>query len=153
MKLDLQSAGPSTLQTEILVVFATDKNTGKEKNAKPEIDLLTSDEAVQRAASLVLVSGEFKAKANETLVLHSPQGLEAARLLLVGVGKAASFSIHDLRKAAGTAVRYAKPRGIRSLAVLAPANFGAAQTCRAIAEGAVVADFESDTYRTDRQDQ
>lgn len=153
MKLDLQSSAPATLQTDLLVVFATDNNTGKEKDAKPEIALMTTDEAAQRAASQVLSSGEFKAKANETLALHAPQGLNAARLLLVGVGKAAKLSIHDLRKAAGTAVRYAKPRGIRSLAILAPANYGVAPTCRAIAEGAIIGDFESDTYRTDRQDQ
>ncbi len=153
MKLDLLSSGPSTLVTDLLVVFAADQNADKEKDAKPKIALLTNDETVRRAADRVVTSGEFKAAPNETSLLHAPQGLKAARLLLVGVGRAAKFSVHDLRKAAGTTVRFAKPRAVRSLAVVAPANFDIASTCRAIAEGAIVGDFESDTYRTDRTDQ
>jgi leucyl aminopeptidase len=153
MKLELQSATPATVETELLVVFAADQNTSKDKDAAPEVTLLTSDESLRKTASHVLSSREFKAKANETLLLHGPQGLKAARLLLVGLGKVAKASVHDLRRAAGTAVRFAKPRGIRSLTIVPPVNFGMAQTSRAIAEGAIVADFDSDTYRTDRNDQ
>ncbi len=152
MKFELQSATPATLETELLVIFAADQNTSKLKDAKPEVTLLTTEESVKHAASDVLSSGEFKAKANETLLLHHPHGLKASRLLLVGLGNAAKASIHDLRKAAGTAVRFAKPRSVRSLTILPPAIFGTVQTLRAIAEGAIVADFDSDTYRTDRKD-
>ena len=140
-------------QTELLAVFAVDNSTSKEKDAKPEITLLTSDDAVKKAASYVLSSGEFKADASETLLIHAPEGLTAARLLVVGLGKAAKADVHAVRRAAGTAVRFAKPRGIRSLAILAPeGNFDPGQSARAIAEGAILADFDSDTYRTDRKD-
>ena len=153
MKLELQSTAPATLEAELLVVFAIDQNTSKVKNADPQIKLLTTDESMRQASRHIVHSGEFKARLNETLLLHNPQGMRAARLLLVGLGQSVKVSIHDLRKAAGTAVRFAKPRSIRSLAILPPANFNAAETCRAIAEGAIVADFDSDTYRTDRRDQ
>jgi leucyl aminopeptidase len=153
MKLELQSAAPSTLEDELLVIFAADQNTSKDKDAEPEVAILTPDESVRHAVGPVLQSKEFKAKANETLLLHRPEGLKAARLLLIGLGSVTRVSVHDLRKAAGTAVRFAKPRSIRSLAILPPANFGVAQSCRAIAEGAILADFDSDTYRTDRRDQ
>lgn len=151
MKLELQTAAPATVGAELLVVFAADQNTSKDKDAKPEPTLLSADGDLKLAASQILNSGEFKAKANEVLLLHAPQGVKATRLLLVGLGKATA-TIHDLRKAAGTAVRFAKPRGIRSLAFVAPANFDPAQAARAIVEGAIVADFDSDTYRTDRKD-
>ncbi len=153
MKLDLQAVPASLLETELLVVFAADNNVSKEKDAQPEVVLHTTDENVRQAAAPVLRSGEFKAKPNETLLLHNPQELKTARLLLIGLGKSAKVSIHDFRKAAGTAVRFAKPRGIRSLAFVPSAVFGAASSSRVIAEGAIVADFDSDTYRTDRQDQ
>lgn len=153
MKLDLQCVAPSSLSTGLLVVFAADNNTSKDKNAQPEIALLSTEESLQSAVARVLADGEFKARPNETLLLHSPQGLKAARLLVVGLGKAAKVSAHDLRKAAGTATRYAKSRGIHALAILAPAHLSAAITARAIAEGAILGDFESDTYRTDRTDQ
>ena len=140
-------------QTELLTVFAVDNSTSKDKDARPEIALLTSDEAVKKSAGYVLSSGEFKAEANETLLLHAPEGLAATRLLIVGLGKAAKADIHAVRRAAGTAVRFAKPRGLRSLAILAPeGNFDPAQAIRATAEGAILADFDSDTYRTDRKD-
>ena len=152
MKLDLQTTAPSRVETELLVVFAADQNKNKERDAKPQIKLLSPDESVKRSASLVLDSGEFKAKANETLLLHRPDGLNAVRLLLVGVGDSANLTIHDLRRAAGTAIRAAKPRGIRSVTILAPLSFNSVQAFRAIAEGAIVADFDPDTYRTDRKD-
>jgi leucyl aminopeptidase len=152
MNLELQTTAPEAVETELLVAFAADQNSSKDKDAKPQVELLTSNDRVKQPTAYVLNSGEFKAKANETLLLHHPDGLKAERLLLVGLGNTAKASIHDLRKAAGTAVRFAKPRGIRSLTILPPANFSVAQTLRAIAEGTIIADFDSDTYRTDRKD-
>ncbi|TCK73486.1 leucyl aminopeptidase [Acidipila rosea] len=151
----LKGKSPSQIETPLLVVFATDNNAAKDKDAKAEPGLLTGDAALKTAAEAVLAGGEFKAAANETLLLHAPAGLKAARLLIVGLGKAAKATPHDVRKAAGTAVRFAKPRGIRALTVLAPegAGFPAGATARAIAEGALVADFDPDTYRSDRKDQ
>lgn len=152
MKLELARTAPAEAEADLLVAFAADQNTSKDKGAKPDVALLTSDERLKRAASGVLDGMEFKAKANETLLLHEPQGLKAARLLAVGLGASSKATLHDLRKAAGVAVRFAKTRGLRSLAFLPPPNFDAAESARAIAEGAVVADFDSDTYRTDRKD-
>ena len=153
MKTQLLFTSAAPAQSELLAVFAVDNSISKEKDAKTEIALLTSDEAVRGAASYVLSTGEFKGEANETLLLHAPEGLAASRLLIVGLGKASKADVHVVRKAAGTAVRFAKPRGLRSLAIVAPeSNFDAAQSTRAIAEGAILADFDSDTYRTDRKD-
>jgi leucyl aminopeptidase len=153
MKTELLFTPAASVASELLTVFAVDSNTSKEKDAKPAVTLLTNEDALKQAASFVLSTGEFKGDANETLLLHAPEGLKAARLLVVGLGKAAKATPHDLRRAAGTAVRFAKPRGIRSLAISAPTvDFDTALAFRAIAEGAIVADFDSDTYRTDRKD-
>ncbi len=153
MKTELLFAPAASLSSELLAIFAVDNNTSKEKDAKPDISLLTSDDALKRAADAVLSTGEFKGEANETLLLHSPQGLKASRLLIIGLGKAKKATPHGLRKAAGTAVRFAKPRGIKELSIVAPeAKFDGPLAVRVIAEGAVVADFDSDTYRTDRKD-
>src|ERR1700756_188300 len=153
MKTELLFNAPASAKTDLLAVFAVDSSTSKEKDAKPEVALLTSDEAIRKAASFALSTGEFKADVSETLLLHAPEGLGAARLLIVGLGKASKADVHGVRKAAGTAVRFAKPRGIRSLAILAPeGSFDSAQCTRAITEGSILADFDSDTYRTDRKD-
>jgi len=151
MKTTLQTGSAAAAETELLVAFTTDTATGKD--AKPEISLLTDHEAVQTAAASVLTTGEFASASNEAILLHAPAGLKAKRLLLVGLGKAAKATVHDVRKAAGTAVRFAKPRKLRELTILLPTTFDVAQTARAVAEGATIADFDPDTYRSDRKDQ
>ncbi|QNI34951.1 leucyl aminopeptidase [Alloacidobacterium dinghuense] len=151
MKTTLQTGSAAAIETELLVVFTTDAATGKD--AKPEISLLADEEAIQKAAANVLTTGEFASGGNEAILLHAPAGLKARRLLLVGLGKSAKCTVHDVRKAAGTAVRFAKPRKLRELTVLLPTTFNAAATARAAAEGAILADFDPDTYRSDRKDQ
>jgi leucyl aminopeptidase len=155
MRTELSFANISGIETELLAVVAADAQTAKGPDAKPEPVLLTADPAVKAAAATVLASGEYKAGANETLLLHAPAGLAAKRLLLVGVGKQAKITVNDVRSAAGTAVRFTKPRGIRELVFVLPEvqNEPAARGVRAAVEGALVGDFDSDTYRSDRKDQ
>ena len=87
MKTDLSFAPLAQIETELLAVLAVDTQTAKGPDAKPQPVLLTSDEAVKAAAAAVLASGEFKAGANETLLLHAPAGLKAKRLLHRGPGQ------------------------------------------------------------------
>jgi leucyl aminopeptidase len=155
MKTQLAFANLAGIETELLAVIAADAQTEKGKDAKPQPILLTSDAIVKAAAAAVLASGEFKAGANETLLLHAPAGLAAKRLLLVGVGKVTKATAHSIRSAAGTAVRFAKPRGIRNIAFAVPeaSELLPGPCSRAITEGAVLADYDPDTYRSDRKDQ
>jgi leucyl aminopeptidase len=159
MKTELSFANFAGIETELLTVLATDTQTTKGPDAKAQPVLLTKDEAIKAAAAVVLTSGEYKAGANETLLLHAPAGLAAKRLLIVGLGKQAKVTVHSVRKAGGTAVRFAKPRGIRELAFALPESGTASGVelppgpcARAAVEGAFVGDFDPDTYRSDRKD-
>ena len=147
------------IQTELLAVFATDTQTAKGPDAKPQPILLTNDEKVRSAATGLLTSGEYKASPNETVLLHSPAGLAAKRLLIVGLGKKGKSTVHAVRNAAGTAVRYTKPRAIRELTIGVPeavaesgVTLAAEASARAVAEGAFVGNFDADTYRSERKD-
>ncbi|HEV2280673.1 MAG TPA: leucyl aminopeptidase [Acidobacteriaceae bacterium] len=153
MKTEIVQNSSSALSTELLAVFAADAST-KSADAQPEVRLLTPDAALQKAAQSVLASGEFKADSCETVLLHSPAALSAKRLLIIGLGKLSKVTPHEVRKAAGAAVRYTKPRGLRDLALVVPVTDGLdpQRTVRALAEGAILADFDSDTYRSDRKD-
>ena len=155
MRTQLSFAPLSEIETELLAVLAADTQTSNAPDAKPQPALLTADAAVLAAAKAALASGEFKAGANETLLLHAPVGLAAKRLLLVGLGKQAKATAHGVRSAAGTAVRFIKPRGIRKLVFVLPELLqeAAARSARAAVEGAFVGDFDPDTYRSDRKDQ
>ena len=151
---------PADFATPLLAVFAVDIATGKDESPSPAL-LCTSD-AISNAATRWLSSGEFKATLGETLLLHSPSSAKAERLLIIGLGKAKSLTIHEVRKAAGVAVRFAKPRAIHDLGIIFPEDKALADehmeelpcdlTARAIAEGALLADFEIDIYRSDRKD-
>ena len=156
MDTRLIATSPATTATEMLVVFALNTADKKDPNAQPAIELLHEDAEVQKASATALASGEFAAASCETLLLHNPEGLAAKRLLIVGLaapGKKKA-TMHELRKAAGTAVRFAKPRKIREATLLVPssAQLDAQQSGRALAEGAILGDFDSDTYKSDRVD-
>ncbi len=155
MRTELSFAPIAGIATELLAVLAADTQTTKGPDAKPQPTLLTSDPAVQAAAAGVLGTGEYKAGTNETVLLHAPAGIAAKRLLIVGLGKLPKATVHSVRDAAGTAVRFAKPRGIREVALALPTSEGLRGTAvvRAAVEGAFVGDFDADTYRSDRKDQ
>jgi leucyl aminopeptidase len=159
MRTEISFAPIAGIATELLAVLAADTQIAKGFNtdlgAKPEPTLLTTDAAVVAAAAGVLATGEYKAGANETILIHAPAGLAAKRLLIVGLGKLAKATVHSVREAAGTAVRFAKPRGIRQLAVALPVSdaLSPVASTRAVAEGVFIADFDPDTYRSERKDQ
>jgi leucyl aminopeptidase len=155
MRTELSYAPIAGIATELLAVLAADTQTAKGPDAKPQLTLLTADPAVQAAAAGVLETGEYKAGANETVLLHAPAGMAAKRLLIVGLGKLAKATVHSVRDAAGTAVRFAKPRAIREVVLSLPTSDGlrSAAAVRAAVEGAFVGDFDADTYRSDRKDQ
>jgi leucyl aminopeptidase len=154
MRMELSFTPLPGIETELLAVVAIDTQTAKGPDIKAQPVLLTADDAVRTAVAAVIAGGEFKAGANETLLIHSPAGLKAKRLLIVGLGKQSKATVHSLRNAAGTAVRFTKPRGIRELVFALPeAAFLPPGPCaRAALEGAFVGDFDPDFYRSDRKD-
>src|SRR5580692_12879128 len=155
MQTELSFTPLAGITTELLAVLAVDTQTEKGPEAKPRPTLLSTDAAILAAAASVLSTGEYKAGANETVLLHAPAGLAAKRLLIVGLGKQSKATVHGVRNAAGTAVRFAKPRGIRELVFALPVagELPSAPSARAAVEGAFVGDFDPDTYRSDRKDQ
>jgi leucyl aminopeptidase len=164
MNTNLSSVVPSQLETDCLVVVVLDqsekdrsekdrseKDQGEKNKPSPSVE--SSDAAVREAAKDVLSSGEVTGKAFETTLLHRPAGLKARRLLLVGGGKAQTFSAAELRKLAGAAVRTLKGKSIRTFAFVLPESAVAAnEGVRAIVEGAFVGDFDPGYYKSDRKD-
>src|ERR1700719_4823321 len=117
MNTNLSSSVPSQLQADCLVVVALDRaEKDRGEKDKPVVTVESSDDAVREAAKDVILSGEVTGKTFETTLLHRPAGLKAKRLLLVGGGKAKTFSAAELRKLAGAAVRTLKSKSIRSFA-------------------------------------
>jgi leucyl aminopeptidase len=150
MKTNLLLTPPAQVETECLVVVALDRGT----KDKVEVSLETADDTVKKAGAEVIASGELTGKTFENTLLHHPAGLKAKRLLLLGGGKATTFSTFDLRRLAGAATRTLKSKGLRSFAFVVPqTGVTAEEAAKAIVEGAFVGNFDPDTYKSDRKEQ
>jgi leucyl aminopeptidase len=155
MKTNLILTSPAQVETDCLVVLALDRSSATGKDAKPDVAIDTAEAAIRDAAADVISTGEVTGKPFETTLLHHPLNLKAKRLLILGGGKAKSFTAYELRRLSGAAVRALKSRGVRSFTFLAPqpSTLDADLAVKAIAEGAFVGNFEPDYYKSDRKDQ
>ena len=145
MQILLEPGPFSTIATEALVTCVFDKEHRIE-GVVAELDRAMGERLKPLAAS-----GELTGKPFEMVLLHYPAGLAAKRLLLIGAGKQDKFSVTELRKIAGAALRYLKPRGVKKFAFLAREGERTPAAAQAVVEGLIVADFESDKYRTDKK--
>ncbi|MGH9560649.1 MAG: M17 family peptidase N-terminal domain-containing protein, partial [Terracidiphilus sp.] len=147
MQIGLVSEPYSQVRADALITYIFDTET-KFDGVLGEINR----EMNGRLESLG-ASGELTGKPLELVLVHFPQGLAAQRLLLVGAGKPGKFSVADLRKIAGTALRYVKARGAKKLIFLTRERERGPEAAQAVVEGLIVADFESDKYRSERKKQ
>ncbi len=141
MELKLTTTAAPLIQADSLVAFCfADGST---------IPPLTGD--ASSLSSEARTSGEFDPKPLETLLIHRPAGLAARRLLLVGAGERDKLTADLARRIAGTAIRELKPRKFRQVAFSLDAALAEPAIVEAVAEGALLADFETDRLKTDEK--
>ena len=92
-------------------------------------------------------SGEFAGKLYEMAILHRPQGVAAKRVVVVGGGKREKFTSVEARRMAGVLVRSLRAKGVRSVALFT--EDGTPESATAIAEGAMLGEWEGDAHKTD----
>ncbi|MGH9733874.1 MAG: leucyl aminopeptidase [Candidatus Acidiferrales bacterium] len=145
MRIQLENQPYLSVSTDALVTYVFDK--------EPKLEGIVAeiDRAMGGRLSSLISSGEISGKNLEMVLIHFPQGLAAQRLLLVGAGKPGKFATSDLRKIAGSALRFLKSRGVKKVTFVPRESERSADAARAITEGLVLADFESDKYRTDKK--
>jgi leucyl aminopeptidase len=145
MQIILEQKAFAAIDTEALVTYVFDDNDGP-KGLAAELDQLTSG-----LLSRLNKSGEMTGKSLETTLIHSPAGLKAARILLIGAGKREQFNAATLRKIAGVALRYLKSRSVHNFVFAVRENHATETNAQAITEGMTTADFETDKYKTDKK--
>jgi leucyl aminopeptidase len=146
MQITLEPKPYASLETDALVTYVfegDDPITGR----AAELDK-TAGGALKKIAT----SGELTGKTLEFTLLHSPAGLKAARLLVVGAGKKDQFNVATLRKIAGAALRSLKAKSVKNFVFLVGEGLSPEECAQAIAEGLVTGDFETDKYKTDKKD-
>jgi leucyl aminopeptidase len=95
-------------------------------------------------------SGELSGKTSECTLVHHPPGMRAERLLVVGAGKKEKSNASTLPRLAGTAVRFARGKSIHQIGWLLGGNDSAPEKIQSVVEGAILADYDPDKYRSDR---
>lgn len=97
-----------------------------------------------------LDADEFSGKEGETAYFHlvGNNSLKARRLLLIGVGEASEYKSAQVSHMAGTAVRSLRSKNVKSIAVLPRASGDVFETAAKASEGAYIALFDPDKYRT-----
>ena len=145
MQIHLESKPLGVLETEALVSFVFE-NGDIAKGQLAELDKHTGG-----LLGGLSKSGEISGKPLEMTLLHAPSGLKASRLLLVGAGKRDKFDAVTLRKLAGAALRYLKTRGVHNFVFVVREGHANEDSAQAITEAAIIADFETDKYKTEKK--
>src|SRR5262249_23682178 len=108
------------------------------------------DKALGGKLGEVVRAGDFRGKRGDALLLWAGAGAPAPRVLLIGVGDEAQLDAQGAREAAAAGVSAALARGAQALALVAPATrrLRAPALVQALAEGAVLAGYRFDRYKS-----
>ncbi len=108
------------------------------------------DAAAGGLIKAVIDSEELKGKEGETVYLHLPADakLKTRRLLLIGAGEKQEHLAAQVSMVAGTAVRLLRAKNVKSIGYVSRADIDAETSAAAAVEGAIMALFDLDKYRT-----
>ena len=98
---------------------------------------------------------EFSGKEGETAYFHlvGENKFKFRRLMLVGVGEEKEYKSPQASHMAGTAVRSLRSKNVKSIAVMPRPTGSEEETARRAVEGAYIALFDPDKYRTVEKEQ
>src|SRR5450631_1507789 len=145
MEIKVDTRAFAKIEADALVTYAFEQE-------KPVEGILSQlDAATGGALGKLAAFGELTGKTLETTLLYYPAALAAQRLLVLGAGKKGKFGTAELRRLAGAAGRTLKARQVKSLAFLVREEDRSAAAAQAIVEGVILANFDSDKYKTDKK--
>ena len=113
------------------------------------------DELCGGFVSSAIDSEEFSGKEGETAYFHlvGNNKLKSRRLLLVGVGEEKDYQGPQVSQMAGTAVRSLRSKNAKTIAVVPRVSGKDEETAARAVEGAFIALFDPDKYRTVEKEQ
>jgi leucyl aminopeptidase len=111
------------------------------------------DERTAGIVSELLGTDEMRGKQGDMVYVYRPGKIRARRLLLVGAGKREEFSLDTVRKVTGSAARFLRGKGARSMAILRRSQLDLEGSAQAAVEGALLGLFEPDMYKTESKEE
>jgi leucyl aminopeptidase len=106
------------------------------------------DRALGGRLGRLIESGEAKGAFKKIAVLHPDGAIGAARVIAVGLGKRAEFTPERARVASAIALARARDAGAERLAWAVPEGGDQADVGRALEEGALLAAYRFDRYKS-----
>jgi leucyl aminopeptidase len=149
MNVVVKRSKPETSDAEVLAVPVWQDTSLPAASAVAQLDARLGG-----LLSEYLRHGDFPGTLNSTMLLRTRGGITAPRLLLVGLGKAAAFSVEHLRQASASAATTVRKLGVRTMAIVPPpSDLPAASIGQAITEGALLGLYTLKKYKTVQEDE
>lgn len=145
MQIEVKTLAAHTLETPALIlpVWQDEPLNGLSAQIDRETGGLISQ----------LTEDGFRGKTGEIRILYQTPGVQAARIVLVGLGKREKWGAANLRKAASLAARAA--RGIKRKEIAFLLDFDSAlnaqETAAATVEGTLLGLYRFDDFKTDAE--
>jgi len=137
MKLDVKLGNARKCRADAVVVFSYEK------------------QAVPRELAKLAKEEGFKGKKGEAKMARSPAGFSSKHVILAGLGKQKKADSYALYGAAGSAAQGAQDSELRSVAFILPEIKGTKirSPARQICEGALLALYDFDQFKTKKEDE
>ncbi len=151
MQIQVEAREPAGVEADLLAVPIAALASPRQKLPGR---LAALDEAFSGRLSRAVAGGDFRGKRGETLLLLGDARSPVRRVLLVGLGPEGTLSTDAVRRAAGAAIGAAQARHGSNVAFLAPASrsLRPPAQAQAAAEGALLAAYRFDRYKTRREE-
>jgi leucyl aminopeptidase len=135
MELSLVSSPASALDAEAVVIMEP------EGSKRPDLE---------KPLAPFYESGELTGKFLSFVLFHGVAGYQARRVLVAGTGKPEKFDAAALRRLASGAVRHLKGK-VTSVAFALDASMDSPEYVAAVAEGAILGNWEPDRLKTGKE--
>lgn len=141
--LEVVAAAPADVEGDLLIVPVFEDDPLDDLDG---LDAATGGEVVRARTS-----GEFKPKPNELFVTRAAGVWRTARVALAGAGADAADgeAAARLRTAAAVALRAARQRRVETAAILLRGGVEAPRAAQAVAEGALLGNFDDRRFKSD----
>lgn len=144
MEIRLADRAAADLEVEVLILPEPEAD-------EPSALVKALDERLGGRLGRARELKDLTGKHGETTFLYGDGAIPAARVLVVGIGKAADLTVERVRRAASVVARQLRRKEVKRAAVALPADTPP-EYVRAIADGLTVGDFDGGLYKSDRKE-
>lgn len=139
MKIDIQDARESAFASDALILpLCEEEGVSAYKGI---------DDSLKGLLAKVIASGEFQAKQNRIVLLHTQGLIKPDRVLLVGLGKRGELTDEKIRQAGGKAALYLNVPGFKNISLSSSYIVSLKHSIIPFVEGALLSTYRFTKYK------